>query len=145
MTFRSGVWLLAAALTVHNAEELIFFPEWTRPALAVVTVAMWVVAALAAGAPPRSKRAYAAVAAAGILGLNVLFPHLLATIVLREYAPGVVTAVLVNSWVAALVVRAALREGIATPRGSVKATGVAIAVVVICLPGLFWIGAMLGS
>jgi hypothetical protein len=154
--FRSVLWLLPVAYTLHDLEEFLWFSEtpvaqverWVgvgafRVAVTAVTLAAWIVAWLARDAPPRSRRVYAAVAAAWILLLNVLFPHLLATLYFGAYAPGVVTAVLLNSWAAPLVIRAALRDGYATARGSLWATLLGSAVVLAALPVLFAAGSVL--
>lgn len=154
--FQRIVWLLPVAFTLHDLEEWIWQPVWSpegfrspvapfafRFAIVAVTLAAWLIAFFAARGRPRGPAVYAAVAAAGILLLNVLFPHVLATLFFCRYAPGVVTAVGLNLWVSPLVLRAALRSGVATRRGSALATAVGCGVMLVCLPLLFWLGSLL--
>jgi len=42
--------------------------------------------------------------------LNVVFPHFIATVVLRRYAPGIVTALLLNFPITFLLLRRAVLE-----------------------------------
>ncbi len=48
-----------------------------------------------------------------MMSLNVLFPHLIATLVLKRYAPGLVTGLLLNLPFGLLLVRQALSHGAA--------------------------------
>lgn len=104
--------LLAGALILHDLEEALGYPV-TRPklvavwpaapppaalwvALAVVTAAgllaaLWAGSGAASGAKVATLRTIA-----WVLLVNVLVPHVPAAVVLGGYAPGVVTAVLVN-------------------------------------------------
>lgn len=154
--FRTTVWLLPVAATLHNLEEWIWQPAWSpegfsppvgafefRFAVAVVTAGFWIVAFRAARREPTPLAVHAAVAAAGILLLNVAFPHVLATLWFRSYAPGVVTAVLVNAWAAPLVLRAALRSGGVTPRGACTATAIACLLLPPALVLVFWLAGVL--
>jgi hypothetical protein len=156
--FRSILWLLPVSLTIHNVEEWIWLPGWStevglfespvspaafRFALVVVTAAGWLVAILAAGAEKGSLRVYALVGAAAVLLLNVIFPHLLATVVLGTYAPGVASAVLVNSWASVLILRAAVRDGYATRKGVVVATAWTALILVPGVAASFWVGGIL--
>jgi len=115
--FRSVVWFLPLAFTLHNVEEWIWMPGWSgglfqspvsgtafRFALVVLTLAGWGIAFLASRSRAEGPAVYAAVALAAIMLLNVVFPHVLATLVLQRYAPGVVTAFVINAWVSPLVV-----------------------------------------
>jgi hypothetical protein len=104
--------LLAAALTLHDLEEAVGYPL-TRPKLlalwpaAPATAAFWaalagvtvagVLAALWAGSGAASGAKTAILRTIGwVLLVNVLAPHVPAAFVLGGYAPGAVTAVLVN-------------------------------------------------
>lgn len=156
LPFPSVVWLLPVAFTLHNAEEWIWLPGWSaegfrtpprsaelRFALVVLTSAVWVIAFFASRSRAGGAAVYAAVAAAAIILLNVLFPHVLATVVFGQYAPGVVTAVVINAWAMPLVLRAAFRDGLATIRGGAYATIVACIVTPLSLPFLFHLGGWL--
>ena len=126
MDFTLLVWLFALAITVHNLEEAIWLPSWSKTAgrwhhpvntgefrfaVLVLTVLGYAVAALATFAGKESAGAYLIAGYALAMLLNVVFPHLLATIVMRRYAPGTITALFLNLPVTALLLHQALREG----------------------------------
>ncbi len=66
---------------------------------------------------PRSRFTALAVWLQAIFLVNVFVPHLAATLWLRRYTPGVVSAVLLNLPLSWVVLRAAVREGVVTRRG----------------------------
>lgn len=68
---------------------------------------------------PRSRVTALAVWLQAIFLLNVFVPHLAATLWLRRYTPGVVSALLVNLPLSWVILRAALREEVVTRRGLV--------------------------
>lgn len=144
-------WAFPAAITLHNLEEAIWLPAWSqhagalhpavgasefRFAVGVITVAAYWITAAAV----RSGRWAAAAAFWVAMLLNVVFPHLLATIVLRRYAPGLVTALALNLPVCSYLLRRVERDGLMT-RGSVlRAAAVGVPVLLLSLPALFAIG-----
>jgi hypothetical protein len=157
-SFRALVIWLAVAYTIHNLEEWIWQPGWApagfeppvgafafRFALVVVTASAWIVAWYASRAAPTRLAVRAGVAAAGILLLNVPFPHVLATIWFGQYAPGVVSAVAINLWLTMLVLRAALREGRVSPREAVLSTMIGGSAVLVALPVLLLMGRVLSQ
>jgi hypothetical protein len=128
MTFGKLQWLFPIAVTLHNAEEAIWMPRWAaghamqlpvRPpgaeeiwvALVVFTVAAFAVTYLSARRGPESIWAYLTFGYIVTMLANVLVPHVPAAIVFRGYAPGVVTAVLINLPVMSLLTFRMLREG----------------------------------
>lgn len=128
MTFRKLQWLFPVAVTLHNAEEAIRMPGWSAghavqlpvrlpgsaeiwAALLVFTVAAFVVTYLSARRGPESIWAYLTFGYIVATLANVFVPHVPAAIVLRGYAPGVVTAVLINLPMMSLLTFRMLREG----------------------------------
>jgi hypothetical protein len=128
MTFRKLQWLFPIAVTLHNAEEAIWMPRWRAPlledvvgsppgpaeiraALVVFTVAAFAVTYLSARHGPESIWAYLTFGYIVAMLANVFVPHVPASIVFRGYAPGVVTAVLINLPVMSVLVNGMLREG----------------------------------
>jgi len=104
---------LFAAFLLHNGEEALTYarvrpatealtgfdlpapsPFWA--ALVIVTIVGGAVLLWAGTGPDTAARRRALRLGAAILLLNVLVPHLPAAVLLGGYAPGVVTAVLVN-------------------------------------------------
>lgn len=128
MTFRKLQWLFPIAVALHNAEEAIWMPRWTaghamrlpvRPpgaaeiwaALVVFTAAAFAVTYLSARRGPESIWAYLTFGYIVAMLANVFVPHVPAAIVFRGYAPGLVTAVLINLPVMSILVIWMLREG----------------------------------
>ncbi len=83
-------------------------------ALATVLPAIAYWAGAARG--PRSRWTVLAVWLQAVFLVTVLVPHLAASLWLRRYTPGVATALLVNLPLSWVLLRAAVREGVVTPR-----------------------------
>jgi len=48
----------------------------------------------------------------GMMGINAIFPHLIETLVLKRYAPGLLTGILLNLPIACVIIIHYLRKGI---------------------------------
>ena len=121
MDFASLALLFAAAVTIHNLEEAIWLPGWSKdaghyhvPVLArqfrfavlALTVAAW--ALVGWSALGSSFADYLVSGYALAMLVNVVFPHLAATFAMRRYAPGTATAVLFGGSMLALLALAGL-------------------------------------
>jgi hypothetical protein len=126
MNFVLLSWLFALAITLHNAEEGWFLPAWSRSAghwhqpvgagefrfaVGILTVLTYLAAYLAASSGKESVGTYLLAGYALAMLLNVLFPHVLATIALRRYAPGTATALLLNLPITVLLLYTAIQAG----------------------------------
>ena len=104
-------WLFAISVTAHNLEEAIWLPKWSitagrwhppvkpavfRFAVLILTLFAYIVTILVYIGGKGSIGAYLVSGYALAMLLNVVFPHLIATIVLKKYAPGLITAMLLN-------------------------------------------------
>ena len=113
MSFSRLQWLFPIAVTLHNLEEAIWMPAWTarhaaqlpvhpppafeiRLALLALTVAAFILTALSAKKGPQSVWAYLTFGYIVAMWVNVLAPHVPASVLFFSYTPGVVTAVLIN-------------------------------------------------
>lgn len=120
------LWLMAAAVTVHMIEEMIWLPEWSQTAgswhipvspgqFAFASVVLLGVTYALTAAAVRGGRGSAAVYLALGLALtmllNVYFPHVGSTIDLGRYGPGVVTGVLINLPLMPYLIWRGVREG----------------------------------
>lgn len=158
LDFRTLEWLFPIVVTLHNSEEAIWLPDWWkrsgiwhgrvtprsfRFAAAVLTFLAYAVTWLSVVAGRQSVWTYLAFGCIAATLVNVLVPHLAATIAMRCYVPGVATAVLLNLPVLALLVVCALREGYVSGwKAAAFCAGVAGAVVVSIL-ALFKLGKVL--
>ena len=70
--------------------------------------------------------------------LNVIF-HVVATVGLREYAPGVVTAVLINLPVMGYLLRRMFQDRVSWPKALVALIMVPLALLLL-IPVLLWVG-----
>ena len=104
--------LFLMGFTIHNIEEAIWLPKWSRYAkrfhepvgsnefifaVIMVTIIGYLITAadFIIGSPGNFIN-YMYLGFIGMMGLNVIFPHLLATIVLKKYAPGLLTGIMLN-------------------------------------------------
>ncbi len=119
-------WMFAIGVLLHNIEEAMFLPVWStragrwhvqvgafpfRFAVAVLSVAVICAAWLSSVGGTRSFGAYFLTGYALAMVLNVLFPHVLATVALKSYAPGTATEVFFNLPLGGYFVYRSLSEG----------------------------------
>ncbi len=139
-------WALLLVVVVHNFEEWMTFqmyrdfadtlppsvflafeePSWamTQLALAMATLIPAIVVVWASTGPQRTAKDFGVCMVAGIFFANVFVPHVLAAIGNGGYAPGVVTAVLINFPFCLYLWRQAISEGILTTK-QIVAAGIA--------------------
>jgi hypothetical protein len=158
MSFRSLLWFFPIAVTLHNVEEAIWFPDWTkrtrrwpvpvapgvfRFAVAILTILAFAVTWLSAHSGKQTVWTYLAFGCMVVTLANALVPHIALTIAMRRYMPGVASAVAINLPVLSLLVVLALREGYVS---GVKAAAYSIGVggvALLSIPALFKLGRVL--
>jgi Protein of unknown function with HXXEE motif len=120
LTFKQLLWLIPIVLTLHNIEEALTMPRWVManlplikenlpitidlqfsPAqllfsLLIATVVPVVATMVCINGERRSVKLHLLFLLQAIVLLNVFIPHIAASIRMRQYNPGVVTAVCVN-------------------------------------------------
>lgn len=151
-------WLFAAAITIHNLEEAIWLPRWSasagrfhmrveasrfRFAVAVLTIAGWAVVAWSAAGSRFADYLVSGYALAMLV--NVVVPHVAATLALRRYAPGTATALALNLPVTALLLRAAFAEGRIAMETFIWAGPLVAVAVAASIPVLFAVSAGLSK
>ncbi|HEY3989841.1 MAG TPA: HXXEE domain-containing protein [Acidobacteriaceae bacterium] len=120
-------WLFPIAVALQNGEEAIFMPRWVsahagqlpvHPAagailagLLLLTLAAFVVTIFSVRKGKQSIWAYLLFGGAATMLVNVVVPHIPATLFFREYTPGVLTAVLVNLPFMTILLFQAVRDG----------------------------------
>jgi hypothetical protein len=148
------VWLAAVAETIHNLEEAVWLPDWSqtagiwhpevsafefRFADTVVTLLFWITIWYFTRSSGRPAR-YLLGGALVMIIFNVIMPHLIATIALGRYTPGLLSGFLLNIPIDLYLLRRGLREEIFTPRILLLgAVGFALITVPLLL-GLFVLG-----
>ena len=127
MTFGKLQWTFPIAVTLHNAEEAIWLPRWDlrhaaqlpahppgaleiRVVLVVITLVAFGVTYLSVQRGPESIWAYLTFGYFVTMLANVFVPHVPAAILFGGYAPGIVTAVLINFPLMTILAVGAVRE-----------------------------------
>ena len=114
--------------TLHNLEEAIWLPEWSKYAekyhkpvernefifaVIVITTLGYIITLLdIVYGYPGSTINYIFLGFTGMMGLNSIFPHLIATIVLKKYAPGLLTGIFLNLPISLIIIISYLQAGL---------------------------------
>lgn len=155
MSFQSLLWFFPVVVTLHNAEEAIWLPAWTKRirrwpgpvepavflfAVSIFTVLAFAVTWLSARSGKQTVWTYLAFGyMVGVLA-NALVPHIALTLAMRKYMPGVATAVLLNIPILSLLIIAAIREGYVSGSKAVAYSIGVSAVLLLSIPALFKLG-----
>jgi len=155
MTFVQSALLFAIATALHNLEEAIWLPEWSRNAgrwhhaverdefrFAVIVLTLLAVLSvvLAIHQGKESLGAYLVTGYALAMLLNVLLPHVVGSLVMRRYMPGTATAVLLNLPVTLYVLNLGFRECYIDSHTFVIVGPAVVVSIVGLIPLLFWAG-----
>jgi hypothetical protein len=155
ITYDQLRWLFALALTLHNLEEVILLPKWSqhagrwhpkasnfqfRFAVLVLTLLAYGIVLWSYWGGKGSLGDYLLSGYAFAMLLNAFFPHLIATVVLRRYAPGLITALGLNVPVMFMLLFRALEEQYVSLSAFMISGVVFTAVIVAIIPVLFRIG-----
>ncbi|MBN2283175.1 MAG: HXXEE domain-containing protein [Deltaproteobacteria bacterium] len=153
-------WLFPIALTFHNLEEWIWLPGWSRKAgkfhgavgefefrfaVTVLTVAAYVITALSISDHEGSVSDYLFAGYCAAMLINVIMPHLVATLVMRSYAPGLITGALFIAPVTICLLWRLLSTGTVTAVPLIIWSGGFIVMIVGIIPVLFALGRKLRS
>ncbi|MGI8386957.1 HXXEE domain-containing protein [Robertmurraya sp. P23] len=99
------------AITLHNLEEAIWLPKWSQLdssfqktvtpnefhfAVLIITALAYLVAFLYLNFSESNIIKWAFIGFIGSMIFNAIFPHLIATLLMKTYAPGLATALLLN-------------------------------------------------
>jgi len=158
MSYQSLEWLFPVVVAVHNTEEAIWLPSWSkravlwhspvtpgsfRFAVTVFTVLAFAVTWLSAESGKQTAWAYLTFGYIAAMLANVLVPHVVLTVALRNYMPGLATAVLLNLPVLSLLAVMAVREGYVSGwKSAASFVGVSGALAAF-IPALFRLGKIL--
>jgi hypothetical protein len=120
--------LFLMGFTLHNLEESIWLPEWSKHAktfhepvkrnqfiFAVIIITMigyLVTFVNILFDQPGNIPNYLYLGFIGMMGLNSIFPHLVATLILKKYAPGLLTGILLNLPISCFIVIYYIQKGV---------------------------------
>jgi hypothetical protein len=164
---RAVIWLIPIFLTLHNAEEAVAFRRYLPrvhallpapfaalesrlsyaalvQALAVLSVAAFVLAALADRKPHSQRLFWCVLALQAAVGLNVLAHIFSAAFVFRGYGPGLITALVFSAPFTAFCFLSASRERWVSPTALRATIPAALVLHGPVLLGGLWLAATLG-
>jgi hypothetical protein len=143
------------AVLLHNAEEAIWLPRWSKTAGrwhpgvghaeclfggAVLSLLLIAIAALATNFGPQSVAAYIFFGYVFAMVANALAPHLAVSIAMRRYMPGTASALLLNLPLGSLLLFAGVKEKWVTFGTLAWAAPVVALVLLGSIPLLFSLG-----
>lgn len=143
------------AITLHNLEEALWLPQWSQMglpfqkpvtpsefhfALFIITTLAYLIAFLYLSFPKSNLMKKAFIGFLGSMIFNAIFPHLLATIFMKTYAPGLVTALLLNIPINTLILYRLHKLSYITIKEIIISTVVVGIVLLIMIPILFTFG-----
>jgi hypothetical protein len=123
MSLHALAWLFIAGTVLHNVEESILLPKWTRHAnswpramgnveflfgAVALSALMTLVTAVATKSMPGAWSEYAVAGFALAMSLNAIVPHLALSLYKRTYMPGTGSALLLNLPLGCLFLQRAL-------------------------------------
>ncbi len=113
--------------TLHNLEEAIWLPRWSKLAerfqkpiepdefifaVIVITIFGYLITVLDFLIGTKANiMNYIYLGFVGMMGFNTILPHLLATFVLKRYSPGLITGLLLNLPLSIIIIFGSVRNG----------------------------------
>jgi hypothetical protein len=114
--------------TLHNLEEAIWLPEWSKQAkkfhdpvernqfvfaVIMITLIGYLITLIDILTNNYgSTFNYIYLGFIGMMGLNSIFPHLVATLILKKYVPGLITGILLNLPISLVIIIRSIQSGI---------------------------------
>ena len=159
ISYRKIIWIIAVTETIHNLEEALWLPDWSKTAgawhspvgefefrfaVALVTLIFY----LAIYYFTKNDNKFSKYLISGVLIvilLNVFVPHLAATFILGKYAPGVAAGVILNIPAASYLLRRGLKEGFFEYKNLIPGGAGFAAVMLLLLPVFFVMGRFIRS
>lgn len=147
--------LFLFAITLHNLEEAVWLPAWSshaskfhKPvgkdefyfAVIVITSLAYLSTFYYLFSPNSSLAKYILIGFMGSTIINAIFPHLLASIVLKRYAPGLLTGMLLNIPINSLIIYQFFKNNALTFRELFLSTLIVAGALLSLIPLLFKIG-----
>ncbi len=150
--------LFLFSITLHNIEEALWIPRWSRYtekfgkqvsgdefhfAVLVITILAYLATGLFIFFPQNLILKYFFFGFMGAMIFNVIFPHLILTIILKKYSPGLITGVLLIMPFNSLIIVSSLNNSIINLNEVIISTIVVGILLLILIPTLEKIGGKL--
>ncbi|WP_332645307.1 HXXEE domain-containing protein [Lysinibacillus sp. 54212] len=146
------------AITLHNIEEALWLPEWSQQgqvfqksvapgefyfAVIIITAFAYLSSFLFLYFPKSNFARRLFIGFVGAMIINAIFPHLLATILMKSYAPGLLTALLLNVPINLFILYHLNKDCITSKKELIISTIGMSVVLLACIPILLVLGAKL--
>ncbi len=143
------------AITLHNIEEALWLPQWSQQpskfqkavsanefhfAVLVITSLAYLAAFSYCYFPESLLAKWLFIGFLGAMILNAIFPHLLATIVMKRYAPGLLTGVLLNIPINTFILYTMLMDERMSLKETIFSTIIIGIILIALIPLLFRMG-----
>lgn len=143
------------AITLHNLEEALWLPAWSqqpskfqkkvsvkefRFAVIVITALAYIATFSYVYLPTFSLAKWIFIGFSGAMIVNAIFPHLVATIIMRKYAPGLLTGLLLNVPVNSFILYKLYKVNVVSVKEVVFSTIIVGLILVMMIPFLFKMG-----
>jgi drug/metabolite transporter (DMT)-like permease len=153
--FTNLILIFPLAITLHNIEEALWLPQWSQFAkryhrrvgrnefyfaLICVTLIAYLSSFFFLFFNEVVILRYIYFGFVGAMILNAIFPHLIATIVLKRYAPGVITGILMNVPCFSLLIIIAIKKNVISTLEVIISTAVVGGIILVSLPIFFKLG-----
>jgi len=157
--YKKIIWVLAITETLHNLEEAIWLPGWSQTAgawhpsvrtfefrFAVIVLTLLIYLVIYYFSVSDSKLSVSLLGGLVVIILgNVIMPHLLATLLRGQFAPGVFTGLILNVPATIYLMKRGIKEDIFNFRILVKSGLVLLVITIPLLQLLFFIGRIMAS
>lgn len=143
------------AITLHNIEEAIWFPKWSQHAskfqksvtsnefhfaIIVITILAYFSALSYLYIPESDFIKWIFIGFLGSMILNAIFPHLIVTVLMKKYAPGLLTGLFLNVPINSLVIHQMFAENLILWKELIISTLVVGIILLALIPILFKVG-----
>lgn len=161
MPYDVSLWVFfPLAITLHNLEEALWLPKWSKYAkqfhapieanefhfaVIIVTILAYLSSFLALAFPSMPLWKYTFHGFLGAMILNTFIPHLVSTIILRRYSPGLATGLLLLVPINSLILYQSVMSGSVTLPNLILSVFAVATILLSLLPLLFRIGRMVAK
>jgi hypothetical protein len=143
------------AITLHNLEEALWLPKWSQLdssfqktvtpnefhfAVLIITALAYLVAFLYLNFSESKIIKWAFIGFIGSMIFNAIFPHLIATLLMKTYTPGLATALLLNIPINTVILFKLHELNLVTLKEIIVSTVVIGIILLAMIPLLFMIG-----
>jgi Protein of unknown function with HXXEE motif len=152
--------LFCFAITLHNIEEAVWLPKWSQQvskfhkpvipsefhfAVIVITILAYLSAFYFFYKPTSELAKWFFIGFLGSMIVNAIFPHLLASILMKKYAPGLLTGLFLNLPINSFIIVQMFQKSYFTWKELIISTIAVGSLLLVLIPLLFKVGGKIAS